>query len=94
MARQSSKYKASELKRALNHARLRIKERYGNVDKKTIRRAKSEGVNLNIFRSRVHNRCQRCGRGRAYLRKFALCRICFRDLALEGHIPGVTKASW
>ncbi|HLG17902.1 MAG TPA: type Z 30S ribosomal protein S14 [Blastocatellia bacterium] len=51
-------------------------------------------MNLNIFRSRVHNRCQRCGRGRGYLRKFALCRICFRDLALEGHIPGVTKASW
>ncbi|MFP5262248.1 MAG: type Z 30S ribosomal protein S14 [Blastocatellia bacterium] len=51
-------------------------------------------MNLNIFTSRVHNRCRRCGRGRGYLRKFALCRICFRDLALEGHIPGVTKSSW
>ncbi|HKA22185.1 MAG TPA: type Z 30S ribosomal protein S14 [Blastocatellia bacterium] len=51
-------------------------------------------MNLNVFTARVHNRCRRCGRGRGYLRKFALCRICFRELALEGHIPGVTKSSW
>ncbi|HEY7910619.1 MAG TPA: type Z 30S ribosomal protein S14 [Blastocatellia bacterium] len=51
-------------------------------------------MNLNVFTSRVHNRCRRCGRGRGYLRKFALCRICFRDLSLEGHVPGVTKSSW
>ena len=41
-----------------------------------------------------HNRCNRCGRSRAYLRRFGLCRICFRDLALSGMIPGVRKASW
>ena len=41
-----------------------------------------------------HNRCQRCGRSRAFLRKFGVCRICFRDLALSGYIPGVRKASW
>lgn len=41
-----------------------------------------------------HNRCQRCGRPRAYMRKFALCRICFRELALLGELPGVTKSSW
>ncbi|MFQ6112600.1 MAG: type Z 30S ribosomal protein S14 [bacterium] len=46
------------------------------------------------FKVRKYNRCLRCGRPRAYLRKFGLCRICFRDLALEGKIPGVTKASW
>ena len=46
------------------------------------------------FSSRAYNRCKRCGRPRAYLRKFSLCRICFRGLALEGQIPGVTKASW
>ncbi|HWP44233.1 MAG TPA: type Z 30S ribosomal protein S14 [Blastocatellia bacterium] len=51
-------------------------------------------MKLNVFTSRVHNRCRRCGRGRGYLRKFALCRICFRDLSLEGHIPGVVKSSW
>jgi len=46
------------------------------------------------FKVRAYNRCKRCGRPRAYLRKFGLCRICFRELALEGQIPGVRKASW
>ncbi|MFC2020511.1 type Z 30S ribosomal protein S14 [Chloroflexota bacterium] len=41
-----------------------------------------------------HNRCHLCGRPRAYIRKFALCRICFRKLALVGQIPGVRKSSW
>ncbi|MGP1587212.1 MAG: type Z 30S ribosomal protein S14 [Treponemataceae bacterium] len=40
------------------------------------------------------NRCQVCGRPRGYLRKFKMCRICFRKLASEGLIPGVTKSSW
>jgi small subunit ribosomal protein S14 len=43
---------------------------------------------------RHRNRCWRCGRPRGYLRKFHLCRICFRELALAGEIPGVIKASW
>jgi small subunit ribosomal protein S14 len=43
---------------------------------------------------RAYNRCNRCGRPRAFLRKFGLCRICFRQLALRGEIPGVRKASW
>lgn len=43
---------------------------------------------------RHRNRCLRCGRPRGFLRKFALCRICFRNLALAGEIPGVIKASW
>ena len=46
------------------------------------------------FSTRKYNRCQRCGRPRAYYRRFGLCRICFRELALRGEIPGVTKASW
>jgi small subunit ribosomal protein S14 len=46
------------------------------------------------FAVRKHNRCVRCGRSRAFLRKFALCRICFREMALKGEIPGVRKASW
>lgn len=41
-----------------------------------------------------HNRCRICGRPRGYLRKFDMCRICFRKLALSGQIPGVIKASW
>jgi small subunit ribosomal protein S14 len=46
------------------------------------------------FKVREHNRCPLCGRGRAFLRKFRLCRICFRNLALRGDIPGVVKSSW
>ena len=46
------------------------------------------------FAVRRYNRCQQCGRPRAYLRKFQLCRICFRKLALAGDVPGVIKASW
>lgn len=46
------------------------------------------------FNVRTYSRCRRCGRSRAYLRKFGLCRICFRSMALEGQIPGVRKASW
>lgn len=46
------------------------------------------------FRVRTYTRCQRCGRARAVFRKFMLCRICFRELAHWGEIPGVTKASW
>jgi len=42
----------------------------------------------------VRNRCNRCGRPHGYMRRFGLCRICFRENALEGKIPGVTKASW
>lgn len=43
---------------------------------------------------RQRNRCRRCGRPRGYLRKFALCRLCFRALALRGEVAGVIKASW
>jgi small subunit ribosomal protein S14 len=46
------------------------------------------------YKTQQHNRCMVCGRPRAYIRKFGLCRIDFRRLALEGQIPGVTKASW
>ena len=47
-----------------------------------------------IFTTRKHNRCKICGRPRAYLRKFGICRLCFRGLALRGEIPGVSKSSW
>lgn len=46
------------------------------------------------FDVREYNRCSRCGRSRGYLRKFDLCRICFRELASSGEIPGVRKSSW
>ena len=46
------------------------------------------------FKVRHRNRCPLCGRPRGYIRKFDMCRICFRTRALNGEIPGVTKASW
>ena len=46
------------------------------------------------YPNRVRNRCKVCGRPRGYIRRFGLCRICFREYALEGKIPGVVKASW
>lgn len=46
------------------------------------------------FKVRAHNRCRRCGRVRAYLRDFGMCRVCVRELASRGELPGVRKASW
>ena len=46
------------------------------------------------YKVRRYNRCPLCGRSRAYMRKFDMCRICFRTLALHGEIPGVVKSSW
>ncbi len=46
------------------------------------------------FSSRAYTRCKLCGRPRGYLRKFQMCRLCFRELALKGEVPGIVKASW
>lgn len=46
------------------------------------------------FKVRGYNRCPLCGRPRAFLRRFNMCRICFRMLANQGSVPGVTKSSW
>lgn len=46
------------------------------------------------YSTRAHNRCRVCGRSRAYMRKFGVCRICFREMANVGRLPGVRKSSW
>ena len=46
------------------------------------------------FGVRAYTRCNRCGRPRSVYRKFGLCRVCLRELALRGDLPGVTKSSW
>ena len=59
--------------------------------------AKKSMINRELHRKfsvRVRNRCKQCGRPRGYFRRFHLCRICFRELALAGKIPGVVKSSW
>jgi small subunit ribosomal protein S14 len=58
------------------------------------RSARTAGKKLEKVAVRHRNRCKNCGRPRGYMRKFTLCRICFRKLALAGEIPGVTKSSW
>ena len=58
------------------------------------KRAFAKAAKTPKFKVRQHNRCNRCGRPRAYYRKFGICRICLRQLALSGELPGVTKSSW
>jgi small subunit ribosomal protein S14 len=61
------------------------------VAKKSLR---NKALGPQKFKVRAYNRCPRCGRPRAYYRKFDMCRICLRNLALEGKIPGLIKSSW
>lgn len=59
------------------------------------RAEKQHAANKKItFPTRVYNRCKLCGRNKGYMRKFEICRICFRELASEGKIMGVKKSSW
>ena len=55
---------------------------------------KNDAARKHKFASRDYNRCRLCGRKRAYMRKFGICRICFRENANDGNIPGIRKASW
>ena len=59
-------------------------------------RIEERGVSRCAFHTAVpaRNRCSRCGRPRGFLRKFGICRICFREMSLRGEIPGVRKSSW
>ncbi len=62
---------------------------------KTSKIAKTKRLNATgKFSSRQQNRCQLCGRARGYMRRFGLCRICFRGMSHRGMVPGVTKSSW
>ncbi|MDF2439473.1 MAG: small subunit ribosomal protein [Abditibacteriota bacterium] len=62
---------------------------------KTSKIVKTKRQNTNVvFKARVKNRCNLCGRPRGYMRTFGICRICFRGMAHRGLIPGVTKSSW
>ena len=70
-------------------ARLRLTHRIMATTAKIAKEQKTPK-----FKVRLRNRCHLCGRPRAYMRKFALCRLCFRKLALEGDVTGVTKSSW
>nr|MBS0037277.1 30S ribosomal protein S14 [Saprospiraceae bacterium] len=82
---------------ARERKRARLVEKYAELRKKL----KEEGqwdeldkLPRNSSPVRLHNRCRLTGRPKGYMRKFGLCRVKFRQMALEGKIPGVTKASW
>lgn len=70
------------------------KEAKTRLSAEAIAKAKTAGKKVPKLEVRHRNRCVRCGRSRSYMRKFKLCRICFRKLALAGEIPGVVKSSW
>jgi len=73
-------------------ARLALKNKQRNALQKYLR-AKADGRKPK-FPTRVYNRCELCGRRHGFMRFFGICRICFRELASNGDIPGVTKSSW
>jgi small subunit ribosomal protein S14 len=62
-----------------------------NLAKKSIR---AKAARTPKFKVRAYNRCPICGRPRGFIRKFGICRICFRNMASEGKLPGVVKSSW
>ena len=72
----------------------KIKDPNLSFEEKQLYRLKLEKLPRNSSPHRVRNRCNLTGRPRAYYRKFGLSRIAFREMALKGEIPGVTKASW
>ena len=72
----------------------KIEAKFDKVHDRNKNRAHADQEPRPKFSTRKHNRCKICGRPRGYLRKFGLCRLCFRGLALRGEIPGVSKSSW
>ena len=77
----------AEMKKAIKNTELSFEEKLGLVDKLDRRKRDESQI-------RVRTRCVCCGRPRAVLRKFRLCRICLRKLAMRGDVPGIVKSSW
>jgi small subunit ribosomal protein S14 len=84
-------------KRSIVKTREKLKKGIINADSFSEQQTLSEKLQKkkrNESKTRIRNRCFRCGRPRAVYRKFRLCRICLRQLAMQGDIPGLKKASW
>jgi small subunit ribosomal protein S14 len=79
--------KRAQLKKVIKSFETSDEDRLNAVD--TLNKMKKSSSKV-----RLHNRCQLTGRPRGYMRKFGVSRLCFRELALEGLIPGITKSSW
>lgn len=77
--------------------RKKMVAKYANLRKALKEAGDYEALDMlprNSSKVRLHNRCQLTGRPKGYMRKFGLCRVKFREMALDGKIPGITKASW
>lgn len=77
--------------------RVRLVEKYADLRKQLKEEGNWDALDKlprNSSKKRLHNRCRLTGRPKGYMRKFGLCRVKFRDMALNGMLPGVTKASW
>ena len=87
MARLAMKVKQARIAGKITeaHAKAKDKKEFADLLNK---------LPLRFHPVKSHNRCRRCGRSRAYIRHFGVCRLCFRDMALMGEIPGIVKASW
>ncbi len=82
---------------AREQKRQRMVDRYAETRKQLKEDGDWEGLDKlprNSNKIRLHNRCRLTGRPKGYMRKFGLCRVKFREMALNGKIPGITKASW
>lgn len=82
---------------ARENKRARMVAKYADLRKKLKEQGDYEALDKlprNALPVRLHNRCKLTGRPKGYMRKFGLCRVKFREMALDGKIPGVTKASW
>lgn len=82
---------------AREHKRERLVKKFAEKREQLKKEGRYDELALlprNSSKVRLRNRCQLTGRPRGYIRDFGVCRVVFRDLALEGKIPGVTKASW
>ena len=82
---------------AREHKRARMVAKYASLRKKLKEEGDYEALDKlprNASPVRQHNRCQLTGRPKGYMRKFGICRVKFRQMALDGKIPGITKASW
>ncbi len=82
---------------AREEKRARLVEKYAELRKQLKEEGKWDELDKlprNSSKKRLHNRCKLTGRPKGYMRRFGLCRVKFRDMALDGKLPGVTKASW
>ncbi|NBB88823.1 MAG: 30S ribosomal protein S14 [Bacteroidetes bacterium] len=82
---------------AREEKRRRLVEKYADLREKLKKEGRYDELDKlprNSSKVRLHNRCRLTGRPKGYMRKFGLCRVKFREMALNGEIPGITKSSW